>query len=465
MKKQKFKIILVVLLSGLSLACQSKPSTAGLEKVLTASWQSYRRHFISPDGQVKIPEERGGTISEGQAYALLRALWAGDEITFARVYGWTHRHLSRAVKYSDSLLAWRWGRLPDGSWGLLDANSATDADLDYALALVLAHHKGWRAPAGLPDYLEESRLVQAAVLAKEVVRLPDGQLLLTPGNWHESAPPYLVNPSYFSPAAYRLFAQAGPKPEGSSGKVINPPLPPFFKGGNKGPAGQSPPLEKGALGGFKIFSASYVNNGPLLNLALIPLMGEDRGGREAAAAAAPWRDLHQATYLFLIKVSERLGDQKGVGLFPDWCRVDAAGGVSPAPGKDTRFGWEAVRVPFRVALDALWFKDPQAVRLLKDKFLPFFKGQWQARRRLAAVYSYNGAPAVDYESPVLYAGVLAGAIAAGDRHFARQMAEKILSFYREDGNQAYFEAPDNYYANNWAWLGLALYAGWVKPVN
>ena len=143
--------------------------------------------------------------------------------------------------------------------------------------------------------------------------------------------------------------------------------------------------------------------------------------------------------------------------------MDAAGRVSPAPGKDTSFGWEAVRLPFRVALDGLWFKEPQAARLLKDKFLPFFKGRWQAHGRLPAVYTFDGSPAVDYESPVLYAGVLAGALAAADQDFAREMALKILSFYHEDGDRAYFEAPDHYYANNWAWLGLALYAGWVEP--
>ena len=203
---RKIHLLLFVLLSGLCLACQPDPSKARLERVLTASWQSYCRHFIKPDGQVIIPEQGGGTISEAQAYALLRAVWAGDETIFNRVYAWTHKNLSRAQTHGDSLLAWRWGRLPDGSWGVLDANSATDGDLDYALALVLAHRLGWRAPPGLPDYLEEARRVQADILAKEVVALPGGELLLTPGNWHEPQPPYLVNPSYFSPAAYRLFA-------------------------------------------------------------------------------------------------------------------------------------------------------------------------------------------------------------------------------------------------------------------
>ena len=143
---RKIHLILIVLLSGLSLACQPDPTKARLERVLTASWQSYCRHFISSDGQVIIPEEGGGTISEAQAYALLRAVWAKDAAVFNRVYAFTYEKLSRAQTHGDSLLAWRWGRLPDGSWGVLDANSATDGDLDYALALVLAARLGWRAP-------------------------------------------------------------------------------------------------------------------------------------------------------------------------------------------------------------------------------------------------------------------------------------------------------------------------------
>ena len=300
---------------------------------------------------------------------------------------------------------------------MLDANSATDGDLDYALALVLAHRLGWRAPSGLPDYREEARRVQADILAKEVVALPEGELLLTPGNWHEPQPPYLVNPSYFSPAAYRLFerfATGGDQP------------------GNRADIGavRAPPPQP---------DVEVTNN------------------------RARWSRLHQSTYKLLGQLTQGLGGQTGVGLFPDWCRVDAAGRLLPAPGKDTRFGWEAVRLPYRLALDGLWFGDPQAGQLLTDKFLPFFKSQWQAHGRLLAVYTLDGSPAVDYESPVLYAGVLAGALAAGDLEFAREMALKILAFYHEDGDRAYFEAPDHYYANNWAWLGLALYAGWPRP--
>jgi endo-1,4-beta-D-glucanase Y len=452
---RRVHLVLVSLLAGLCLACQPDPSSARLTHVLTTSWQSYCRHFIRPDGQVAVPEEGGGAISEAQAYALLRAVWANDAPVFNRVYVWTYKNLSRVHTHGDSLLAWRWGRLPNGAWGVVDANSATDGDLDYALALVLAAQKGWRAPAGLPDYLPESRRVQAAILAKEVVALPNGELLLTPGNWHQTAPPYLVNPSYFSPAAYRLFARLNPSEKRTT---------PQTDSGTQ-PQSPSPLRGEGRGGGDKKLS-------PLSLTPAYPAKGNVQSDDKPVGAlrepppqphGAAWPRLHHSTYTMLAQLSRGLEGASGVGLFPDWCRLDAAGRFTPAPGKDTRFGWEAVRLPFRVALDALWFKDPQAAQLLQTRFLPFFKAQWQAHGRLAAVYTYAGAPAADYESPVLYAGVLAGALAAADPGFARAMALKILSFYHEDRGRAYFETPDNYYANNWAWLGLALYAGWTVP--
>jgi endo-1,4-beta-D-glucanase Y len=381
-------ILFLTLSAFLGPACRPD-LLADLDRVLTGTWQSYRQTFISAEGRVEIPDQDRGTISEAQAYAMLRAVWAGDEATFGRVHAWTQRHLSRAPGAGDHLLAWSWGRRPDGSWGLKDANTAADGDLDYALALVLAARRGWQPPPAGPDYLEEARQVTAAILEKETVTLPGGQVLLTPGNWHEAAPPYLVNPSYFSPGAYRLFAQVQPDPR--------------------------------------------------------------------------WMALQQSAYRLLTELTRGLGGHPGLGLFPDWCRVNEAGEVSAAPGRDTRFGWEAVRLPWRLALDRLWFGETRAAHLLGQKFLPFFKKEWQANGRLVALYNYDGTPGADYENPVLYAGVLAGALAAGDQDFARQMARKIMSFYRESEGRAYFVAPDDYYGNNWAWLGLALYAGWTKP--
>jgi endoglucanase len=356
--------------------------------VLQASWASYRQHFITPEGRVVLTEQGGGSISEAQAYALLRALWAGDEETFGRVLTWTRANLSREATHGDHLLAWEWGKKPDGSWGVLDWNTASDADLDYALALLLASRLGWRAPPGSPDYSSQARLVAHDILDKEVVELPGGGLVLAPGNWRSDAPPFLINPSYFFPAAYRAFAQAGFDPR--------------------------------------------------------------------------WGRLHKDAYPFLERLARGLGETPGVGLFPDWVEVAADGKLSPHPERRQDFSWEAVRLPWRVAVDRLWFGDLAAAKLAKEQFLPFFAGEWRNRGKLLANYRYDGTPLVDFESPVIYAGALAAGLAADDREFAWQMAKKFFEFYKEKGNQAYFVSPDNYYANNWAWFGLALYAGWVK---
>jgi endo-1,4-beta-D-glucanase Y len=379
----------LLLLVFTTAACQERASLTALPQVLNASWESYRRHFITPEGRVVVPQRGGGTISEAQAYALLRAVWSGDSDTFARVYGWTRKNLSRCEKYGDCLLAWHWGPQPDGSWGVLDWNTAADADLDYALALALAQSRGWQPPPGLPGYLEEARRVMADILARETVTLPDGQLILTAGNWHETSPPYLMNPSYYSPAAFRLFNQVQPDPR--------------------------------------------------------------------------WEQLLDYTYNILGSLGRRLGDLKGVGLFPDWVQVEASGKITPAPGRDFRFGWEAVRLPWRLALDHLWFNETRGLPALKKGFLPFMKKEWQAKGRLRAIYDYDGAPAAAYESPVIYAGALAASLTTDDHYFTRKMAEKILAAYRQKGDQAYFQEPEDYYTNNWAWLGLALFEGRARP--
>jgi len=43
------------------------------ETLLARSWETYRARFITLEGRVVRPEHGGDTVSEGQAYAMLRA--------------------------------------------------------------------------------------------------------------------------------------------------------------------------------------------------------------------------------------------------------------------------------------------------------------------------------------------------------------------------------------------------------
>src|SRR5437016_10118896 len=70
-------LTLIVLQSLLPVvSAQSKPSTSSqFDAVLTNSWTAYKQQFIQQDGRVIDWMSEGNTTSEGQSYAMLRAVW------------------------------------------------------------------------------------------------------------------------------------------------------------------------------------------------------------------------------------------------------------------------------------------------------------------------------------------------------------------------------------------------------
>ncbi|MBA8792495.1 endoglucanase [Friedmanniella endophytica] len=154
--------------------------------------RSFLRGYVDPDGRVVRRDQGGDTVSEGQAYAMLIAVGLGDREAFARVWDWTRMHLLRP----DGTLSWRW---QDGR--VQDAESASDADLDAARALVLAG-----ARFGQPNWTQAGTQLGKAVLNVETVRTSLG-LVLTAGSW-AGQQPYAYNPSYASPVAYAVLERA-----------------------------------------------------------------------------------------------------------------------------------------------------------------------------------------------------------------------------------------------------------------
>ena len=184
------------------------PVDSAQNDLLIESWQAYRSRFIQDDGRVIDREDSDRTVSEGQAYAMLRAVAVNDPTTFDRTYTWAKNNLTRMDEKgqpSDLLWAWKWGQRPDGSWGSLDANFAIDADIDAATALILAARR-WSCP----QYLDDARALLADIWEHSTVEFPDGTRQLIPGPTEAfSLEPsqVILNPSYFAPASFRLFAE------------------------------------------------------------------------------------------------------------------------------------------------------------------------------------------------------------------------------------------------------------------
>lgn len=137
----------------------------------------------------------GSVTSEAQAYALLRSVWSNDPKGFDEVWTWTQAHLLRP----DGLPSWLY---KNGT--VADPSTASDADTDIAYALLTAG-KRWDRPA-----LEAAgmHLVQA-IWNTEVVTV-QGHPYLVAGDWGAKDAVLPLNPSYFSPFAYRVFGVADP---------------------------------------------------------------------------------------------------------------------------------------------------------------------------------------------------------------------------------------------------------------
>lgn len=163
--------------------------------LLKRSWSSYKLNFIK-NGQV-IDLNNNYTTSEGQSYALLRAVWMNDKETFDEVLSWTESHL----KKPNGLYAWKYGPNKLGGDEILDQSSASDADQDIALALLFAS-KQWDSPV----YLNQAKELLTNIWEHEVKIVNDKPYLL-PGAWAQEKEGLVLNPSYLSPFAYRIFAE------------------------------------------------------------------------------------------------------------------------------------------------------------------------------------------------------------------------------------------------------------------
>ncbi|MDZ8200255.1 glycosyl hydrolase family 8 [Microbacterium sp. SSW1-59] len=179
-------VVLVALLAGCTTDAPPERSDAEVHAA------AFLDQWVE-DGRVVRHDQGGDTVSEGQAYGMLAAVVAADEERFDEIWEWTQDELVR----EDGLLAWRW---EDGD--VVDAEPASDAELDAARALVLAGDRFARA-----DLSDDGVALADALLDELTVETALGRVLL-PGLWAEGEDPLPYNPSYASPAAFAILGAA-----------------------------------------------------------------------------------------------------------------------------------------------------------------------------------------------------------------------------------------------------------------
>ncbi|MDQ3008943.1 MAG: glycosyl hydrolase family 8 [bacterium] len=382
------KKVLIALLLGIGMlsliigsyinsSYSSKTRVFSSYSLLSSTWEKYKATFITEDGRVIDFSQDDMTTSEGQSYAMLRAVWSDDKETFDLVWEWTKVNLQRK---DDKLFGWHWGELDDGSYGFKENggnNAAADADSDIALALFFAS-KRWRQPSYEGDALE----IIDDIWNNETAEL-NGKRYSIAGNWANSQTEIVLNPSYFMPYTWRIFAEADPDHD--------------------------------------------------------------------------WLSLITPAYEVLEQSSNmELRGETSVGLPPNWISLNKETGVLQAPSVEalsTTYSYDAMRVPWRIAVDYIWYEEPRALSYLQS--LDFFSELYTRDGRLTSSYSHNGTPLADYESPAMYATVLPY-FQLVEPVLAEQMYNtKLLPLYSNDTNT--FKDELNYYDQNWVWFSLALY--------
>lgn len=379
--------VLLILLAGGTFATvmhlnsrqRAIPVVFSNNAMLFELWTDYKEKNIEPGSKRTVDrQQKNITTSEGQSYTMLRAVWMDDKQTFDDSYKFAKDNLQRP----DKLFAWKYGEVSKGEYGILTKeggnNIATDGDQDIALALLMAYIR-WNDT----DYLNEAKPIIDAIYEKSVVTIQGKPVLVANDIERNNQTAVVVNPSYFAPYAYRVFAQVDKKHD--------------------------------------------------------------------------WLGLAANSYDLVTRMMDNpLDKENSSGLPPDWVRMDRRTGafLAPTNGQKTDFSYDAMRVPFRMALDYEWYQDGRAKQILTR--FGFLKQFWQNTGLLNAGYTHDGNVTQNYETPSMYGATL-GYYKVLEPQMADQIYQnKLVTLYSPD-QQAWKAPAPSYYDDNWAWFGMALY--------
>lgn len=182
-----------------------QPEVFYKQNMLESLWYHYKIDMLEKGTLRPLDRSRGQiTTSEGTSYSMLRSVWMNDKVTFDGTWKWVKNNIARK---DDHLFSWLFGQRPDGTYGVINENgginTATDADSDIALSLLFAS-KRWNDDS----YRFQADLIIKDIWEKEVVMIK-GRPYLVANNAEKTdlkKSTYILNPSYLSPYAYRIFA-------------------------------------------------------------------------------------------------------------------------------------------------------------------------------------------------------------------------------------------------------------------
>jgi endo-1,4-beta-D-glucanase Y len=140
------------------------------------------------------------------------------------------------------------------------------------------------------------------------------------------------------------------------------------------------------------------------------------------------------------------------GLVPDWSddKGNPAGNLKGDP-RHEQFFYNAVRTPWRIATDYIWFGEKRAKSIV-DKMTNFFSTI--GVENLKSGYTLEGKPTASYFDATYASQITAGALISNNQSFYKQLYDKLLTI------------PQNsYYGDSLRILTLMFVNGQFEKVN
>lgn len=165
------------------------------ESELTTAYNQWKNAFVDTNcsnGRARVKfDDPGFTVSEGIAYGMLLSAYANDKELFDGLWNYYQSHTN-----ANGVMNWK----IQGCDTVNGQNGATDAELDAAIALIVAGNRFGNS--GSINYHQDARNLIAIMKQHEVEA---NSYVLKPGDaWGGSEN---TNPSYFAPAYFRVYGE------------------------------------------------------------------------------------------------------------------------------------------------------------------------------------------------------------------------------------------------------------------
>jgi endo-1,4-beta-D-glucanase Y/4-amino-4-deoxy-L-arabinose transferase-like glycosyltransferase len=177
-----------------------------------------------------------------------------------------------------------------------------------------------------------------------------------------------------------------------------------------------------------------------------------------------WWELIDTSYDVIFAAANLpLGENKTAGLLPDWVGIDPETGelvpldLGEAGGETSRYGYDASRTYWRLALDYRFIEDGRAATFME--LAGFIKDEVERKGYPSAVYARDGQIIEESPSMVGIAGAMAALLhadpEAGNELYIQHI---MLGADRHADGFVSWGDPNDLNSQQWGWFATAMYA-------